>query len=257
MSQSSKPPASIRSIYPEPLAGEPWIDIPDAVALADWGKAQEIEYNQHFRYAERLRFFALTFDFLKENGIVGDYFEFGCHRVRTFRMALTEARRHDLAAMRFLAFDSFEGLPAGAGDHDVANWTGGALCTSEDEFRAIVARHGIYVDRIDTIKGFYENSLTDTLRDRLLAQGYRVSLLNIDCDLYESAVPIFRFVEPFLQEGSVIYIDDYFAGYKGSPRKGVSRAFDDFRKTSRFTFVQHLQAGWNGRSFIACLDDGG
>jgi hypothetical protein len=50
MSQSSKPPASIRSIYPEPLAGEPWIDIPDAAALADWGKAQEIEYNQlHLR----------------------------------------------------------------------------------------------------------------------------------------------------------------------------------------------------------------
>ena len=32
----------------------------------------------------------------------------------------------------------------------------------------------------------------------------KIALVNVDCDLYESAVPVFRFIEPLLQEGAVL-----------------------------------------------------
>ena len=59
------------------------------------------------RQAQKLAFFVNAFDCLYGNRVEGDYFEFGCHRGRTFRMALTEARRRHFDGMRFVAFDSF------------------------------------------------------------------------------------------------------------------------------------------------------
>ena len=94
-----------------PLEHEPWIRLADGEELASWSKQEEIIYNQRNRQAEKYLFFRRIFDFLTENEIHGDYHEFGCHRARTFRMALTEARRHNLDSMKFWAFDSFEGLP--------------------------------------------------------------------------------------------------------------------------------------------------
>ncbi len=231
--------------------GEPWIKLPDGRALADWSREDEIAYNQSNRQAEKLQFFRRTFDFLVDNRVTGDYFEFGCHRCRTFRMALTEARRHNLDAMRFLAFDSFQGLPEPTSPTSVEIWHKGALATSEEEFRRLVAEHGIYADRVRTVKGYYADSLTQALRDELAKAPQRIALATIDCDLYESAVPVFRFIEPLLQEGAVLYIDDLFAGYRGSPAQGVAKAFQEYRRASRFKFLRHLDIGWWGRSYIA------
>ena len=84
----------------------------------------------------------------------------------------------------------------------------------------------------------------------------KIALATVDCDLYESAVPVFDFIEPLLQAGSVIYIDDLFVGNRGDPRKGVARAFLEYRKHSPWRFVRHLDVGWWGRSYIACrMDD--
>jgi len=168
-------------------------------------------------------------------------------------MALTETRRHCLHHMKFHAFDSFEGLPPPQAETGVVEWTEGGLCTSEDGFWNLIKEHGIYVDQCRTTKGFYQNSLTTELQQDYLAREAKIALATIDCDLYESAVPVFSFIEPLLQEGSQLYIDDYFAGYKGSPAQGVSRAFDEFRSRSRFEYEAHMQVGWWGRSFIAYL----
>lgn len=236
------------------LAQEPWVKLATGAELANWSQQDEIAYNQASRQAQKLFFFVNAFDFIKSLGIRGDYYEFGCHRARTFRMALTEARRHGLETMRFFAFDSFEGLPEPQGDTGVTEYFRGALRTSEDEFWQLVREHGIYTKNVRTVKGFYQDSLTTTLQSQLIAEGARVAIACVDCDLYESAVPVFRFIEPLIQEGTVIYVDDYFAGYKGSPVTGPARAFHEFEHESRFKFVQHMQVGWGGRSFIVYLD---
>lgn len=237
------------------LGDEPWVHLADAAALADFERADEIAYNQANRQTEKYRFFARAFDFLTDNRIGGDYYEFGCHRARTFRMALTEARRHRLERMRFLAFDSFAGLPEPTSSPDVEHWRRGALATSEEAFLATIREHGIYTENVRTVKGFYDATLTRERAAELHAAGSRVAFACVDCDLYESAVPVLRFLEPLLQEGSVVYLDDLFAGYRGSPAKGVARAFGEFRRASGWRFVRHMDVGWWGRSYVAYRDD--
>jgi Macrocin-O-methyltransferase (TylF) len=233
---------------------EPWVDLPDGAALANWKKDDEVAYNQANRQLEKYRFFVKAFDYLQDSRVRGDYHEYGCHRVRTFRMALTEAKRHFLDQMKFWGFDSFEGLPQSTSKPSHALWnTAGALTTSEDEFHRVVREHGIYADRVHTIKGFYDRSLTQELQERFRDTEAKIAFACVDCDLYESATPVFRFIEPLLQEGSVIYIDDLFVGYKGSPAKGVAKAFLEFQAKSRFKFLRHMDVGWWGRSYLAYL----
>jgi len=248
MTAQEKPPLTITG-----KLGEPWVELGTGASLSGWTRDDEIAFNQNNRQKEKYAFFVKTFDFLTDNRVRGDYLEFGCHRCRTFRMALTEARRHNLDSMKFWAFDSFEGLPPSSG-HAVEIWTAGALTTTVDQFMGMVRDHGIYADRVTPIKGFYSDSLTKDLRRKFVDQESKAALINIDCDLYESAVPVFDFIEPILQEGTVIYIDDLFAGYKGNPAKGVAKAFREFRARSRFKFVRHLDIGWWGRSYIAYID---
>lgn len=240
----------------EPRLEEPWVELPSGKSLADWGAADEVAYNQVNRQIEKYRFFVKAFDYIKDCRIEGDYHEYGCHRGRTFRMALTEARRHDLAAMNFFAFDSFKGLPRTTSNPSHAVWgTRGALSTSEKEFLALIRAHGVYVDRVRTIKGYYGESLTETLGKRFRAKENKIALATIDCDLYESAVPVFRFIDPLIQEGTLLYIDDLFVGYRGSPTKGVARAFIEFQRRSRFAFIRHMDVGWWGRCYMAVLPD--
>jgi hypothetical protein len=233
---------------------EPWVELGNAKDLKDWGREEEIAYNQMNRQTEKAFFYQKTYDFLTDNRVNGDYYEFGCHRCRTFRMALTEARKHNLSTMKFYAFDSFEGLPEPTSDTSVEIWKQGALTTSEAEFLQMTNNHGHYSHNIKTVKGFYNESLTKLLQTQLIDSGRKAMLINVDCDLYESAVPVFNFIEPLLQEGTVIYIDDLFAGYKGSPNKGVALAFLEWQKESRWRIVRHLDIGWWGRSYIVHLD---
>lgn len=234
---------------------EPWVRLADGRELAAWTHWDEIRYNQQQRQIEKYRFFVKIFDFIKDNRVHGDYHEYGCHRVRTFRMALTEARRHELDDMDFFAFDSFKGLPPVTSGPSVEIWQQGALTTTVERFWEIVKAHGIYTDRIRTVEGYYSETLTAELRERFKREKRKIALATVDCDLYESAVPVFAFIEPLLQEGSVLYIDDLFAGYRGAPTKGVARAFLEFQKSCAFQFVRHCNVGWWGRSYIAYQPD--
>jgi hypothetical protein len=239
------------------LDGEPWVKLANGEDLANWSKDDEIRYNQGNRQSEKYLFYRRTFDFLHENEIKGDYHEYGCHRCRTFRMALTEARRHNLDAMKFWAFDSFEGLPDPTTETSVSKWTRGALTTSEEHFKDIVKEHGIYVDHVHTVRGFYDQSLTPELQKRFVESEAKAALINVDCDLYESALPVFDFIEPLLQDGTVIYMDDLFVGNKGNPGRGVARAFLEFQGRSKFRLARHLDIGWWGRSYVAIAGGGG
>jgi hypothetical protein len=234
----------------EGKVGEPWVKLPRGEELVHWTRDDLVAYNQINRHTEKALFFQRVFDFLTDNRIIGDYFEFGCHRCRTFRMALTEARRHNLSTIKFLAFDSFEGLPEPKSDAVNEIWKSGALATSEVDFMQIVQDHGIYIDNVLTFKGFYNQSLTNDLQKELLDRNSKAMLVNIDCDLYESAIPVFNFLDPLLQDGTVIYIDDLFTGYKGSPNKGVARAFLEYQEMTQWKFLPYLHIGWWGRAYI-------
>ncbi len=233
---------------------EPYVSLWNESNFLHWSKEDSIRQNQILRQTEKHKAFKLVFDMITENNIRGDYFEFGCHRVRTFRMALTEARKRDLADMHFWAFDSFEGLPEdGSVKSKHPLWVKGALSTSLDEFQRIIRSHGIYVDRVHPVKGFFSESLNLELKDKIRETGRSVCFICLDCDLYESAQAALKFSSSFLQEGTVIYVDDLFAGYRSNFRKGVGKALFEFQKyieTIGYCLVPHMNVGWWGRTYI-------
>jgi len=179
-----------------------------------------------FRQETRRNIFLAIAVFHYQNQPVnGYYFEFGCHKGRTMRLAWDAF--HDLFDRVYVAFDSFEGLPPIAPHDQMPIWHEGALATPEPVFRNVVTRHGMPADRLVTIKGFYEQTLTPALVERLLPT--KAAVVYVNCDLYDSAVPVLRFILPFLQRGMVLIMDNWFC-FHGDPNRGGRRAFREFRE---------------------------
>src|SRR6478735_8737745 len=72
---------------------------------------------------ESSRLLALAFAFVHSEQVPGDYAEFGVYRGRTFVEAWRIGRRHRGLPRRFIAFDSFEGLPEPDTDDDVGRFS--------------------------------------------------------------------------------------------------------------------------------------
>jgi predicted O-methyltransferase YrrM len=72
-------------------------------------------------------------------------------------------------------------------------------------------------------------SLTQELKQRLLPR--KAAVVYIDCDLYLSTVPVLRFIEDFLQPGTVIVFDDWNC-FLADPNRGERRAWREFRAAS-------------------------
>ena len=238
-----------RFIRSEPVDREPWVDLLSNEELKDLKNEDYVAINQQRRQVAKLEFFKTAYDFLHDSQIQGDYFEFGCHRARTFRMVLSCAQFYGYHKSKFFAFDSFDGLPD-IGKDTIKQWTPNALTTSEEDFRRLLEEDGFDLQRVETIKGFYSSSLTPVLSERFQMEGVKANLINVDCDYYASAKDVFNFIEPFLAHGTVIYLDDVFAGFSKNADGGVMNAFNEFSKVSSFHFNRFLDIGWWGRSFV-------
>jgi O-methyltransferase len=179
-----------------------------------------------FRARMRQQIFSSIAVFCYHNQpIEGWYFEFGCHKGRTMRAAWDAF--HALYDFTYVAFDSFEGLPELEGIDRMPIWKKGDLKTSEEEFIKTVVGHGMPREKLITVKGFYDSSLTPQLQARFLPT--KAAVIYIDCDLYASSVPVLEFVRALLQPGTVMVFDDWFC-FRGDPERGQRRAFREFQQ---------------------------
>jgi len=179
--------------------------------------------------------------FAVANNIVGDYLEFGVYRGGSFihayrhhrqlfeRYTLAHQARHTddpflRSKMRFFAFDSFEGLPASEQSEIPLHWRGDhAMSFSERRFLANLEAGGVDLTDVATVPGYYDISLTPDVGPRLGLT--RAAVVNVDCDLGISTVPVLEFVEDFLVDGTVLIFDDWFY-YRGHPGRGERGAFE-------------------------------
>lgn len=205
----------------------------------------ESELDQ-FRSDSRRDVFRSIAIFCRHNGpLHGYYMEFGCHKARTMRLAWDVCHgEHDWT---YVGFDSFEGLPEIQEIDKMPIWKKGACASSEQEFLQTVLQHGIPRERLITVRGFYQKSLTLELRDQLLPT--KAVVVYIDCDLYASAVPVLDFVKDFLQRGTIIVFDDWFCFF-GDPDRGERRAFRDFRQQNSDMIFQDFIQTSEIKSFI-------
>tara|TARA_Y100001968_G_scaffold307221_2_gene324834 strand:- start:19343 stop:20116 length:774 start_codon:yes stop_codon:yes gene_type:complete len=153
------------------------------------------------------------------------FFEFGCHSGRTFSSAINTANYFGISNYEFYAFDSFKGLPI-TNSSDDGIFKAGTFYTSEDKFKKII-KDKTYFDmpKTNIIKGFYSDSLTLELQNKLPKAG----IIHIDVDLYSSAIEVLRFIKPLLVAGSLILFDDWYCFPAGS-EKGERKAFNQFLK---------------------------
>lgn len=169
---------------------------------------------------------AQAFEFSKINGIEGDYLEFGVWRGKTFKQARRMALRYGCKEVRYKAFDSFQGLPAvERSPYEV--WQTGQFACSQAEFHSVLAADGFSKQEYELFPGFYRESLNDALLARFNREGVKAKIVYVDCDLYESTVPVLRFIAQLIQDGTVLCFDDYYS-YRGLPGFGEQLAIEEF-----------------------------
>ena len=166
------------------------------------------------------------------NNVEGDYHEFGVFEGRSFTRSALSFRRilpsATYNAMNFWAYDSFEGLPETKDIYAPSHFKKGAYSASQNLFSNNVEKAGISKSQVKIVPGFYDKSLTDELAQKVF-QTRKIAATYIDCDIYESSVPIFKFLTKGLQVGSVIIIDDWVRHHT-HPDHGMQRAFNEWRE---------------------------
>ena len=199
------------------------------------------------------------FHLLSRIGVEGDYLEFGVRRGETFRNAILAAGQAYRASPprrfpgRFIAFDSFAGLPAAASMDEPGNpYARGDFAASRQSFERTLGRL-LSSHPVEIVGGWFEESLVEATAARLDLQ--RAAFVNVDCDLYESTVPVLEFVTPLLQNGTIVYFDDWYS-VNGSMDQGEARATREWlQRHPRVRLVEYRNVGVTGKMFVANLVD--
>lgn len=204
------------------LARDIWEALPwtKAGKHAKWVRETYVEFGRQ----QRRQIFLSAARFLHINRpIEGYYFEFGCNEANTVRMAWDSF--HYLFDFTYVGFDSFEGLPEITKIDEQDIWEKGKLAFAEERFINTCFSHGIPRDRLKTVRGFYDQSLTPELAQQFAPK--KAAVIYIDCDLYTSTVSVLRWIPSFLQVGTIIVFDDWNC-FNADPDRGERRAWREF-----------------------------
>lgn len=153
--------------------------------------------------------------------------------------------------MTFIALDSFEGLPEPTGQDAVLGYTSGfhagEFACSRENFLANVSSSGGDIDRIITVPGWFNHSLA---KDSPAIAGLgKVAAAWIDCDLYESTVPVLDFLTDRLSVGSVLLFDDWRC-FRNLPDRGEQRACQEWLdRNPQISLREFVDFGFHGVSF--------
>ena len=77
----------------------------------------------------------------------------------------------------------------------------------------------------------------------------KAALIWVDCDLYESTVPVLNFITDYVQDGTIIVFDDWFS-FKGNLNMGEQRAFREWLKKNPSIRATEFHRFATGNSFI-------
>jgi hypothetical protein len=146
------------------------------------------------------------------------YLEFGVFRGKSLRH-FARGLKHPQSALH--GFDTFVGLPERWSTHER-----GGLSTEGEPPQ-------VDDPRVQLFKGRFEEVLPG-----YRAPEHQALFVNVDSDLYSSAVTVLTHIEPLLRPGSYLYFDEF------SDREHELGAFDQFleRTGSRFELVGATQS---------------
>ena len=203
--------------------------------------------------------------YIFSNHIEGDYVEFGVYKGESAVSAIEsysefynwlQLQQHDNESWRrelskssplnkkpfFHLLDTFEGMPK----NDEKNFI--------FHEKSFLSSHEKVLDRIRKVnfKNFFlykskfkesEKEILKNFKDR------KISIANIDCDIYSSTVDSFKIIENFLQIGSVILLDDYNA-FNADNLKGQRKALQEYKEKTKWIIEPFFSYMYSGQSFL-------
>lgn len=201
---------------------------------------------QRFLTIEIHRVFLSIARFMNINRPVsGYYFEFGCNEANTMRIAWDSF--HHLFDLTYVGFDSFEGLPEIEEIDKQLIWEKGKLAFAEERFIRTMTSHGMPCEKLITVKGFYDDTLTEDLKARFLPA--KAAVIYVDCDLYKSTVPVLTWIVDFLQKGTIIVFDDWNC-FCADPERGERRAWREFQEMNPDLRFEEFVSTNEAKSFV-------
>lgn len=218
-------------------------------ALAD--RVSRLEQRLFNYYRNRWDIIDCVADYLVNAELPGEYAEFGVFQGTTFGYA-AKIFAPLFPQMRFLAFDSFEGLPYPKGIDKEGDFTSGFYesqfaCDEERFLDNVLKTAPLTPERLITVKGWFDKTLTPQTAQSLGLK--KLAAIWIDCDFYESTVPILNFISPFLSVGTVILFDDWRC-YRNLPTFGEQRACAEWlEKNPKLVLNEFISFGFHGMSF--------
>jgi O-methyltransferase len=172
-----------------------------------------------------------------EDDVPGDFIETGVWRggVPILMRAILEA--YGDTARNVWVADSFEGLPVPDGDNYPADaridWSHvEVLKVDADAVRANFRRYDLLDDRVRFLEGWFSDTLPDAPIDS-------ISVLRLDGDLYESTIDALTALEPKVNRGGYVIVDDY-GGWEP-----CRKAVDDYRADRGIDDEIH-EVDWTG-----------
>ena len=214
------------------------------------GNAEEV-YWSGLSSAEIRRLF--HFDcFNKTLNLDGVYVECGVGNGSTL-ILMSNLLEEYKSSKKIWAFDSFEGFPDPS--HEDGNFFASNFARYNDEYTQYsldfvkknilsVSCNKNALDRMEFIKGVIPDSLK-------AYDESKISLMNLDLDIYKSSSDALDFFWPHLQDGGIIMLDEYEFGKDLDKWPGAKKAIDEFCKKKNIQVNKHF----TGRYFLKKLSN--
>lgn len=161
-------------------------------------------------------------------GVEGDVVECGVGHGRSF-LTLAQLLRTTGSKKNLWGFDSFEGFPepSAADDPETHGIHKGHYAVNMAAIQKVLytfLNDDVFLRaRVTMIKGFFEESLPATA-----PKLGRISLLNLDVDIYDSYRTCLEVLHPLVSSGGIVTFDEYLR--EGTRFPGARKAIDEFYK---------------------------
>jgi len=157
--------------------------------------------------------------------------------------------KHDFSH-HFYAFDTFEGMPDNQENMPV--FAKGTFLSSLEEVRLAGEKLGMFEgERIRYFKGMFKDIAKFKAEE--IKQLQPAVVVNIDSDLYVSAVDALEIVRPKLQQGTVLLMDDWNC-FRADRNQGERRALKEFlEKYPQVEVENWFSYSHTGQAFVVHL----
>ncbi|EOD09480.1 hypothetical protein EMIHUDRAFT_96747 [Emiliania huxleyi CCMP1516] len=181
--------------------------------------------------------------------VSGSYVECGVWRGGMSIFAKAAIEVYQMKRRVYLC-DSFQGLPlprSGSLRPDetvyTAQWVNDSLAKSEYIVTRNFGRHGVPMNGVRLVPGFFVNSLPK-LRDQLKGRSERLALLRLDGDMYDATMDILYNLYDLVEVGGFVIMDDFGWAEGTNASKpslwGAKNAVLDFRAVHKIEDHAHV-----------------